>query len=69
MIVPDTNTLIYLFKGKGRVAERWLQTSPDELALPAIVLYELEVDIAKSKAPTQRRTQLAELLVCFYKPS
>ncbi len=62
MIVPDTNTLIYFFKGQGKVAERLLQTPPGELALPAIVLYELEVGIAKSNAPERRRAQLGELL-------
>lgn len=51
MIVPDTNTLIYFFKGQSKVAERLLQTPPGELALPAVVLYELEVGIAKSNAP------------------
>jgi tRNA(fMet)-specific endonuclease VapC len=62
VIVPDTNTLIYFFKGQGKVAERLLQTPPGELALPAIVLYELEVGIAKSNAPERRRAQLGELL-------
>ncbi len=63
MIVPDTNTLIYFFKGQGKVAERLLQTPPGELALPAVVLYELEVGIAKSNAPERRRAQLEALLV------
>ncbi len=62
MIVPDTNTLIYFFKGQGKVAERLLQTPPGELALPAVVLYELEVGIAKSNSPERRRAQLGELL-------
>jgi tRNA(fMet)-specific endonuclease VapC len=62
VIVPDTNTLIYFFKGQGRVAERLLQTPPGELALPAVVLYELEVGLAKSNAPQRRRNQLEELL-------
>jgi tRNA(fMet)-specific endonuclease VapC len=62
VIVPDTNTLIYFFKGQGKVAERLLQTPPGELALPAIVLYELEVGIAKSNSPERRRAQLGELL-------
>lgn len=62
MIVRDTNTLIYFFKGQGQVAKRLLQTPPSELALPAIVLYELEFGIAKSNAPQRRRAQLDELL-------
>lgn len=62
MIIPDTNTLIYYFKGQGRVAERLWQIPPGELALPAAVLYELEVGIAKSNAPERRRAQLDGLL-------
>ncbi len=62
MVVPDTNTLIYFFKGQGKVAERLLRIPPGELALPAVVLYELEVGIAKSNAPQRRRAQLDELL-------
>jgi tRNA(fMet)-specific endonuclease VapC len=62
VIIPDTNTLIYYFKGQGKVAERLLQTPPGELALPAVVLYELEVGIAKSNTPERRRAQLEEFL-------
>ena len=62
MYVLDTNTLIYFFKGLGQVAERLLATPPRNVAIPAIVLYELEVGIAKSKEPRKRRTQLDELI-------
>jgi tRNA(fMet)-specific endonuclease VapC len=62
MIVLDTNTLIYFFKGQGRVMERLLAHSPQEIGVPAIVIYELEVGIAKSTSPAKRRRQLAELL-------
>jgi tRNA(fMet)-specific endonuclease VapC len=33
MFLLDTNTLIYFFKGQGRVAERLLATSPAEVAM------------------------------------
>jgi len=56
----DTNTLIYYFKGMGNVAGRLLTTPPGEIALSAIVLFELEVGIAKSMAPRKRKTQLQE---------
>lgn len=62
MYLLDTNTLIYFFKGQGRVAERLLSTSPVEVAVPTLVIYEIEVGIAKSAQPTKRRRQLAELL-------
>ena len=60
MYLLDTNTLIYYFKGVGNVAERLLSTSPSEIALSAIVLFELEVGIAKSVAPRKRKAQLQE---------
>ncbi len=46
----------------GRVAERLLSTSPLNVAMPAVVLYELEVGLAKSNAPRKRRLQLDELV-------
>ena len=61
MYVLDTNTLIYFFKGQGKVVENLLSTSPKEIAIPSIVLYELEFGIAKSTSPEKRTTQLAEL--------
>ena len=47
--VLDTNILIYFFKGVGNVSERLLSTPPSDIGLPAIVLFELEVGIRKSK--------------------
>ena len=62
MFALDTNSLIYFFKGQGKVAERLLETPPSEIGVPAIVFYELEVGIAKSSSPKKRRKQLAELV-------
>lgn len=62
MYVLDTNSVVYFFKGMGRVTERLLGTPPREVALPAIVLYELELGIAKSTSPDRRRAQLEELV-------
>ena len=62
MYVLDTNTLIYFFKGLGGVADRMLATPPSEIAAPTVVVYELELGIAKSSAPARRRAQLDELL-------
>ena len=61
MFVLDTNTLIYYFKGMGRVAERLLAHSPQGIGIPAVVVYELEVGIAKSTQPEKRQQQLAEM--------
>jgi len=60
MYLLDTNTLIYYFKGVGNVVERLLSTSPREIALSTIVLFELEVGIAKSVSPRKRKSQLQE---------
>jgi tRNA(fMet)-specific endonuclease VapC len=59
--ILDTNTLNYFFKGQGKVADHLLATPPDEIGIPAIGLYELEVEIAKSKFPQKRKAQLQEL--------
>lgn len=61
MFVLDTNTIIYYFKGLGNVKSHLLSTPPKEIAIPAIVLYELEVGIAKSNAPEKRTQQLKDM--------
>ena len=62
MFALDTNTLIYFFKGEGQVAERLLATPPTQIAVPAIVLYELYFGIAKSSSPERRIEQLHEMM-------
>jgi len=62
MYVPDTNTLIYFFKGMGSVADNLLSKKPADVGIPAIVLYELELGIAKSAAPKKRAMQLDKLI-------
>ncbi len=61
MWVLDTNTLIYFFKGMGNVAAQLLSRVPGDIGIPAIVLYELEVGIAKSGSPRKRMSQLEQL--------
>lgn len=62
MFVLDTNTVIFYFKGLHGVAKTLLATPPSEIAIPCVVLFELETGIAKSNAPEKRRQQLGELL-------
>lgn len=62
MYMLDTNTLISLFRGDGRMAERLLATTPADIALPAVVVYELETGIARSSDSAKRRGQLDQLL-------
>ena len=62
MFALDTNTLIYYFKGMGRVAARLSGCAPSEIGIPIVVVYELETGIAKSQRPRKRREQLDVLL-------
>ena len=58
----DTNIIIYYFKGMGNVRMRFNQTPYEKLLIPSIVLYELNVGIAKSSSPNKRKMQLTHLL-------
>jgi len=62
MYALDTNTLIYWFKGLGRVGQRLLAESPSNVAIPSVVLYEVELGIALSTQSAKRRKQLDALL-------
>jgi tRNA(fMet)-specific endonuclease VapC len=62
MYVLDTNTLIYYFKGQGQVAQNMAAKSPQDIVISTIVLFELQVGIAKSTAPEKRTQQLQQLL-------
>jgi tRNA(fMet)-specific endonuclease VapC len=62
MYVLDSNTVIYLFKGLGRVPVSFLRTPPRDIAIPSVVVYELETGVAKSQSPETSRVPLDELL-------
>ena len=62
MYALDTNTLVYFFKGLGSVGKRFLATPPQEIGIPAIVLYEIESGIRKSLQPQKRRQGLSTLM-------
>jgi len=62
MFLLDTNTLIYFFKGLGAVSDNLFKQSPKDIFIPSIVIYELEVGIAKSNNPKKRKQQLNLLL-------
>jgi tRNA(fMet)-specific endonuclease VapC len=63
MYVLDTNTIIYYFKGQGKVAEYLSKIPLSELAVPSIVWFELKVGIAKSNSPDKRLAQFNALMV------
>ena len=62
MYLLDTNSIIYFFKGLAQVSNNLFLHSPKEIFIPSIVLYELEVGIAKSNNPDKRKKQLNLLL-------
>lgn len=62
MFLLDTNTLIYFFKGQGKVAEHLFAVAPGEVAISSVSLYEIEVGIAKSAQPAKRRRQFDTFL-------
>lgn len=50
----DTNTLSYFMRGEGRVADRLRSMPPQRVALPSIVVYEVNFGLRRAG----RRTQL-----------
>ena len=62
MYVLDTNIVAYFFRGEGRVAERLLATPPRQIALPAIVTYELRYGVARVPKAKRLASQLQSLL-------
>ncbi len=62
MYLLDTNTLIYLFTGRGAVMQRLQATPPSQIKLATPVLFELEFGTAKSTRPDKQRQQLDEIV-------
>ena len=62
MFLLDTNTIIYFFKGHGKVAEHLLAAPPGDVSISSVSLYELEVGIAKSAHSAKRRKQFDTFL-------
>ena len=62
MYLLDTNTVIYFFKGLGNISKNLFNVSPKDIFIPSIVVYELEVGIAKLNDSQKRQEQLKRLL-------
>jgi tRNA(fMet)-specific endonuclease VapC len=62
VFVLDTNTLLDYFRGKGKVAANLLAVSPGEVALPAIVAYEVWVGVLGSQNARRRQAQYEQFL-------
>jgi tRNA(fMet)-specific endonuclease VapC len=60
--VLDTNTVLDYFRGKGGVAARLLALPPREIALPAIVAYEVWVGVLGSQNAKRRQAQYEQFL-------
>ncbi len=62
MYALDTNTVLDYFKGKGEVAKNLLAVPPGEVALPAIVAYEVWIGVLGSQNAKRRQTQYEQFL-------
>ncbi len=62
MFALDANAVIHALKGKGRVRQRIASVHPNEIAVPAIIAYELEFGTLGSRAAVRRREELQSLL-------
>ena len=56
----DTNTVVYAFKGIGRAKDSLLATPRDQVALPAVVAYEIEYGLARQPEAGRKRAQWEE---------
>ena len=62
MFVLDTNVVIDYFKGRSKVAERLLAVPPRDIALPAIVAYDVWVGVLGSQNAKRRQSQYEQFL-------
>ncbi|MBZ5627224.1 MAG: type II toxin-antitoxin system VapC family toxin [Acidobacteriia bacterium] len=60
MTLLDTNVIVHYLKGDPGIVSRIRHASRGELAIPAIVVYELEYGMLRSKFPSRRRCELEE---------
>jgi tRNA(fMet)-specific endonuclease VapC len=59
LILVDTNVIVHYLKGDPEIVARINKASRSELAIPTIVVYELEYGTLRSKFPARRRRELA----------
>jgi tRNA(fMet)-specific endonuclease VapC len=58
LILLDTNVVVHYLKGDPAIVARIHKASRVDLAIPAIVVYELEYGTLRSKLPARRRREL-----------
>ncbi|OGA26565.1 MAG: nucleotide-binding protein, partial [Betaproteobacteria bacterium RIFCSPLOWO2_02_FULL_68_150] len=62
MYALDTNTVLDYFRNRGNVAKNLLAVPADEIALPAIVAYEVWFGVLGSQNPRRRQSQFEQFL-------
>ena len=62
MFALDTNSIAYFLRGEGHVAQRLLARKPREIAVPALVAYELRYGLARLIKSARRIEQLESFL-------
>lgn len=65
MYLLDTNTLIYFFKQQGHVAAHLRQVAAARIALPSVVLFELEYGLLRSTKPDVQQRGMNAALSAF----
>jgi tRNA(fMet)-specific endonuclease VapC len=58
LILLDTNVIVHYLKGDPAIVVRVKGAPRGELAIPAVVVYELEYGTLRSKLPARRRREL-----------
>jgi len=64
----DTNTVSFLLRGEGRVAEHLIETDPATIAIPSVVIHELRYGLLRmgtTAAAVRRREQLELFIGCI----
>lgn len=62
MYALDTNTVLDYFRGRGAVGKNLLAVPPSEVALPAIVAYEVWFGVLGSQNARRRQSQYEQFL-------
>jgi len=62
MYVLDTNTVLDYFRGRGDVVRNLMAVPPSEVALPAIVAYEVWVGVLGSQNARRRQAQYEQFI-------
>lgn len=62
MYALDTNTVLDYFRERGSVAKNLLAVPPSEVALPAIVVYEVWIGVLGSQNARRRQSQYERFL-------